>query len=111
MTAHAPATVPCPKCGAAMRLIERSGVHIDQCPECRGIFLDRGELDRLLDLESASLGRGVPAAARPSYDDRAVRPSAGDRTYDDLDDDRDEASRRGRRRGGFLGELFEGFGD
>jgi hypothetical protein len=92
-----------------MRLIERSGVHVDQCPECRGIFLDRGELDRLLDLESASLGRGpmAPAAAP------AGRPSAAPPTRDDMVDEDEpyDTSRRGRRRGGFLSELFEGFGD
>lgn len=39
----------CPKCQGAMRTYERSGVVIDQCTECRGIFLDHGELERLVD--------------------------------------------------------------
>ena len=43
----------CPKCQAAMRRYERNGVHVDQCQECRGIFLDRGELERLVDAESS----------------------------------------------------------
>ncbi len=43
----------CPKCQGAMRQYERSGVHVDQCSECRGIFLDRGELERLVDAETA----------------------------------------------------------
>jgi Zn-finger nucleic acid-binding protein len=34
-----------------MRTYERNGILIDQCEECRGIFLDRGELDQLLDAE------------------------------------------------------------
>jgi Zn-finger nucleic acid-binding protein len=34
-----------------MRTYERNGVHVDQCSECRGIFLDRGELERLMDAE------------------------------------------------------------
>jgi Zn-finger nucleic acid-binding protein len=42
----------CPKCHGAMRQYERSGVTIDQCTECRGIFLDRGELEKLFDAES-----------------------------------------------------------
>jgi Zn-finger nucleic acid-binding protein len=42
----------CPKCHGAMRTYERNGVHVDQCAECRGIFLDRGELDRLIDAEN-----------------------------------------------------------
>ena len=42
----------CPKCQGQMRQYERNGVTVDQCSECRGIFLDRGELERLVDAES-----------------------------------------------------------
>ncbi len=56
----------CPKCHGQMRNYERNGVHVDQCTECRGIFLDRGELDRLIDAENAWHG-GV-AAAEPRND-------------------------------------------
>ena len=55
----------CPKCQGVMRSYERNGVTIDQCTECRGIFLDRGELDRLVDAENSWHG-GPPAAARPA---------------------------------------------
>jgi uncharacterized protein len=41
----------CPKCENPMRSYERSGVTIDQCTGCRGIFLDRGELERIMDAE------------------------------------------------------------
>jgi uncharacterized protein len=50
----------CPKCHAPMRTYERNGVHVDQCSECRGIFLDRGELDRLIDAENTWHG-GAPS--------------------------------------------------
>ncbi|HYO35636.1 MAG TPA: zf-TFIIB domain-containing protein [Geodermatophilus sp.] len=43
----------CPKCQGVMRTYERNGVHVDQCTECRGIFLDRGELERLVDAENS----------------------------------------------------------
>lgn len=43
----------CPKCQGGMRQYERSGIHVDQCTECRGIFLDRGELERMIDAETA----------------------------------------------------------
>jgi Zn-finger nucleic acid-binding protein len=43
----------CPKCRGTMHTYERNGVHVDQCQECRGIFLDRGELERLVDAENA----------------------------------------------------------
>ncbi|HEU4350214.1 MAG TPA: zf-TFIIB domain-containing protein [Actinoplanes sp.] len=57
----------CPKCRGEMRTYERSGVTIDQCTECRGIFLDRGELEKLFDAE-ANWNRSQaapPAAAAP----------------------------------------------
>lgn len=46
-----------------MRTYERNGVHVDQCTECRGIFLDRGELERLIDAETAWHEGSRPAAA------------------------------------------------
>ena len=55
-------TLTCPKCHGAMRSYERNGVVLDQCTECRGIFLDRGELERLIDAEAAY------------YDDRPSAP-------------------------------------
>jgi uncharacterized protein len=65
----------CPKCHGAMRTYERNGVHVDQCADCRGIFLDRGELDRLIDAENAWHG-GAPAAEaqQPSHQQSAHRP-------------------------------------
>jgi len=55
----------CPKCHGTMRTYERNGVHVDQCTDCRGIFLDRGELDRLIDAENAWHGGAATAAERP----------------------------------------------
>ena len=54
----------CPKCHAPMRTYERNGVHVDQCTDCRGIFLDRGELDRLIDAENAWHGGAKSEAPR-----------------------------------------------
>lgn len=50
-------TLTCPKCGSEMRSYERNGVLVDQCTGCRGIFLDRGELERLVDAEGAHYER------------------------------------------------------
>lgn len=61
----------CPKCHGEMRVYERSGVTIDQCTECRGIFLDRGELEKLFDAEAnwnsrqASAPQAAAAPPRP----------------------------------------------
>jgi uncharacterized protein len=54
----------CPKCHGEMRVYERSGVTVDQCTECRGIFLDRGELEKLFEAEASFNTR--PAAPRPA---------------------------------------------
>lgn len=42
----------CPKCQESMRTYERNGVNVDQCTSCKGIFLDRGELEALINAES-----------------------------------------------------------
>jgi uncharacterized protein len=59
----------CPKCHGTMRTYERNGVHVDQCADCRGIFLDRGELDRLIDAENAWHG-GRRTGPNPDGDRR-----------------------------------------
>ena len=81
----------CPKCRGTMRTYERSGITVDQCTECRGIFLDRGELERLVDAENAFHGAAaapVASAPPPSYgspqDDRREREYR-DREYRDKD--------------------------
>jgi Zn-finger nucleic acid-binding protein len=59
----------CPKCHGDMRQYERSGVHVDQCTECRGVFLDRGELEGLVDAElrwAAQTAAPVQAAPAPA---------------------------------------------
>jgi Zn-finger nucleic acid-binding protein len=57
----------CPKCHGEMRVYERSGVTVDQCTECRGIFLDRGELEKLFEAEANwNTKQAPPAAARPA---------------------------------------------
>ena len=55
----------CPKCQSPMRSYERNGVTIDQCTGCRGLFLDRGELEHLAQAESSFYGGGQPAPAAP----------------------------------------------
>jgi uncharacterized protein len=55
----------CPKCHGEMRQYERSGITIDQCTECRGIFLDRGELEKLFEAEANWNRQNTPAAPAP----------------------------------------------
>jgi Zn-finger nucleic acid-binding protein len=62
-----PPALRCPKCAAEMATYERSGVVVDQCRECRGIYLDRGELERLIDAEEALVARAPSAPTRDAH--------------------------------------------
>jgi Zn-finger nucleic acid-binding protein len=55
----------CPKCHAEMRMYERNGIHIDQCSECRGVFLDRGELEHLITAETQWAAQQAPPPPPP----------------------------------------------
>ena len=56
----------CPTDGAVLVMSERSGIEIDYCPTCRGVWLDRGELDKIIDRASNELGAAQAAPAAPS---------------------------------------------
>ncbi len=85
----------CPRCDdATLTELDRDGVTVDRCPQCRGIWLDRGELEKLL---------GRARAAEPTPDPRAALPRARDDDDDDRrrhrrGDDDDDRGDRGRRR-------------
>ena len=55
----------CPKCQNTMRTVDRMGVHIDQCEGCRGIFLDRGELEAISGAEQQHFAAGPPPPYQP----------------------------------------------
>lgn len=89
----------CPKCRGEMRTYERNGILIDQCEDCRGIFLDRGELEQLLDAERGHDRRDERDT--DSYDDhhRGHHHDDDRHRHDDYrDDEDDDKRRRGRRR-------------
>lgn len=82
----------CPVDGTQLVMTERRGVEIDYCPQCRGVWLDRGELDKIIELGA------VRTATRP-----APPQAAPEARYDD-----DGYHRKPRkRRESFLGELFD----
>ncbi len=109
----------CPNDAATLVMSERSGVEIDYCPECRGVWLDRGELDKILDRAAAESLPAAPPAhasfptepapfpAEPEYRSRYSEPfpeSRGDRR----DDDRSHGG-YGDRRGD--DRSYGGYGD
>lgn len=54
----------CPSCRTALQMTERQGVEIDYCPQCRGVWLDRGELDKILERAGAERGAPSPSGFR-----------------------------------------------
>ncbi|QYX58085.1 zf-TFIIB domain-containing protein [Roseovarius sp. SCSIO 43702] len=58
----------CPVDGETLVIAERSGVEIDYCPKCRGVWLDRGELDKIIERAAPSAPEPVPS--RESYGSR-----------------------------------------
>lgn len=76
----------CPHCTVELKISERRDIEIDYCPQCRGVWLDRGELDKLLEFSTT-------AAARSRSDD--------------YDDDRKDRKHHGYKRKSFLGEIFD----
>jgi uncharacterized protein len=63
----------CPKCESPMRSYERSGITIDQCTGCRGVFLDRGELERLVDAEGSFYEERGASREEPVREEHDVR--------------------------------------
>lgn len=57
----------CPVDGATLQMSERSGIEIDYCPDCRGVWLDRGELDKIIakSVEADAPQAGAPAGPPP----------------------------------------------
>ncbi|MCW1920021.1 zf-TFIIB domain-containing protein [Rhodobacter sp. KR11] len=98
----------CPVDGETLVMADRSGVEIDYCPKCRGVWLDRGELDKIIERAAA------PAVAAPPPPPQAAQPVYREERRDDrYDKDRSDKDRYDdryhgkRKRESFLGELFD----
>lgn len=95
----------CPVDATPLQMSERQGIEIDYCPQCRGVWLDRGELDKIIE-------RAAPAPAPvPPRDDRRD-DRRDERRYDDRDRRDDGGGGYGgygkkRKKESFLGELFD----
>lgn len=127
-------TMNCPSDGTNLLMSERQGIEIDYCPQCRGVWLDRGELDKILERAQAEAeaiaAQAAPQAApqapqmppaqyqapqqpyrqQPRYDDRRDhRDDRYDPRYDGRRDSYDPryGSRKKKKPFDFLGELFD----
>ena len=93
----------CPLDKTALVMSERQGIEIDYCPTCRGVWLDRGELDKIIERSGAE---SAPVA-RPSRATSDTREAyASPREYRGEDGDRHRSFRTGKKKS-FLSELFD----
>jgi hypothetical protein len=89
----------CPIDGSDLMMTERQGIEIDYCPKCRGIWLDRGELDKLIE-RAAPAAQPVVAPQQPPHDYYAPTQEyehGRGRQYDP----------KYRKKKSFLGEIFD----
>ena len=93
----------CPLDKTPLVMSERQGIEIDYCPTCRGVWLDRGELDKIIERSGAE-SEPVSQPARPAYDTREAFSSP--REYGGDDGDRHGGFRKGKKKS-FLSELFD----
>jgi Zn-finger nucleic acid-binding protein len=72
----------CPVCtGIDLKIAERQGVEIDYCPECRGVWLDRGELDKIIERSDTQTAAYSPPQAQPQYQQQHGKQHHDDHGY------------------------------
>lgn len=79
----------CPICNVNLVMTDRSGIEIDYCPECRGVWLDRGELDKIIERSSQNV-KNEPQA---NYSDKPRYTGEKEHHY--------------KKKKGLFGDLFD----
>lgn len=93
----------CPIDGSTLQMTERSGIEIDYCPQCRGVWLDRGELDKMIE-RSTGTGPAFTQPSRPAYQEPRHE------NYQQSNDYRSDNYKHDKKRHkkeNFLGDLFD----
>lgn len=88
----------CPNCESLLIMSERQGIEIDYCPNCRGVWLDRGELDKIIEKSMS---------AEKTQQDRPYNENKGYKKEYNDDDEYQKRNYQRKRKGGFLGNLFD----
>ena len=86
----------CPIDGATLVIADRSGVEIDYCPQCRGVWLDRGELDKIIERSGAAVAAMAPPPPPQASQDRGYS-----------DDQRHQGKKKKRSGFDFLEDIFD----
>ncbi|MFE6254636.1 zf-TFIIB domain-containing protein [Agromyces sp. NPDC057865] len=116
----------CPNDATVLVMSERSGIEIDYCPTCRGVWLDRGELDKIIERDTRDYGQAASGAQAPAAPAAPAAPPAPlqapgyqqpsygqpsyDRAYDPAYDNRgygDQGPYRKKKKESWLSELFD----
>ena len=98
------AAMPCPVCRVPLVMSERQGVEIDYCPQCRGVWLDRGELDKIIERNAAE---AAPAAARQPQAQPRPQPGYDPNYGSGHDPHYGHGHGHRKQRKSFLEELFD----
>jgi uncharacterized protein len=101
----------CPVDGIDLVMSDRQGIEIDYCPQCRGVWLDRGEIDKIIE---RSVGQGAPASNYPQQQSHSNDNQRYTRRDDDHDDYRrreeyghDQHNQKRHKKESFFSELFD----
>ena len=99
----------CPNDGSTLTMSERSGIEIDYCPECRGVWLDRGELDKLIERSAAHAAPGARPARRWPRRTSGSATSGSSTTQQRYSDPQRYAQQpyRKKRKESWLSEIFD----
>ena len=119
---NSPAGMPCPRCRVDLVMSDRQGIEIDYCPKCRGVWLDRGELDKIIERNAqysaappqepspAQSPWTTPSAPPPGYAPAAPPPDRGQGYGYGGEHGGHGGGHHGRgygRHNSFLGRLFD----
>lgn len=107
----------CPLCSVNLLMSERQGIEIDYCPKCRGVWLDRGELDKIIERSLSDQPHLDRAQSGPDQSTVTPPPPAQPVSYKDdhhrykshsrHDDNHQSNGHRGGRHSSFLSRLFD----
>ncbi len=96
----------CPLDQTPLTIADRQGIEIDFCPTCRGVWLDRGELDKLIERTTTFAAPAQPQRTEPREQRNFDQP-AERRSHDYDDDDNRGSHGKHHKKESFLGDIFD----
>ncbi len=101
----------CPVCDCKLRTVEKMGVEVEICPDCKGVWLDRGELEKLIELASNDgRVRERPAEQLTAYDDGHRHGDTDHHGHDDRGHGGHSAYGHQKRKGSWLADVLGSLG-